>query len=147
MDDVQKYKYRLNSIENSFSKLHTNNLFYEHKPKSGPLYRRQAVHPPHETPQGDSVAKPGTLRLIILSSVYESDMKEVHGNCQIRCSRRKSVKRNILGRLINVETISQTLLSMLFKQYCQHPIHDNQNTEKAGHHKPSLPQSDKLQPH
>ena len=29
-------------------------------PKSGPTYRGQVVNPRHQTPQGQSVAKPGT---------------------------------------------------------------------------------------
>ena len=32
------------------------------KKKSGPTHRRQVVNPRHQTPQGQSVAKPGTTR-------------------------------------------------------------------------------------
>ena len=39
---------------------------------------KQVVHPRPKTPQGESIAEPETLRLIILSLVCESDIKEVH---------------------------------------------------------------------
>ena len=40
----------------------------------------QMVHPLPQTPQGESVAKPGTLLLIILSLVCDIDVKEGHSN-------------------------------------------------------------------
>ena len=40
---------------------------------------RHVVHPPPQTPQVESVAKPGTLLLIILSLICESDIKELYG--------------------------------------------------------------------
>ena len=52
--------------------------------------------------------KPWIPLLIILSLVCESNIKEVH--CRIRCSKRMSVDRNILGRWINVEAVVQTLI-------------------------------------
>ena len=36
---------------------------------SGPLHKRQVVHPRPQTPQGESVDKPETLLLIILGLV------------------------------------------------------------------------------
>ena len=40
-------------------------------PKRGPTYRRKVVNPWHQTPQGQSVAKPGTLlQNIIIESKY-----------------------------------------------------------------------------
>ena len=39
----------------------TNPLSFQTRfPKSGTTYRKQVVHPRHQTPQGQSVAKPGT---------------------------------------------------------------------------------------
>ena len=35
-------------------------LFKIRFPKGGPTYRRQVVNPPHNSPQGQSVAKPET---------------------------------------------------------------------------------------
>ena len=38
------------------------------------------LHARPQTPQEESVAKPGTVPLTILSLVCHSDIKEVHGN-------------------------------------------------------------------
>ena len=48
--------------------LHTNFRF-EHEPQIGPSHRRQVVHARPQTPRDESVAKPETLLLIILSMV------------------------------------------------------------------------------
>ena len=57
------------------------------------------VHPP----QRASVAKPGTLLLIIiLSLVCKHDIKEVHGKV--------SVDRNILAGRVNAETVPHLLI-------------------------------------
>ena len=59
------YRKILSTIPN----LHTN-CHLKHRPKSGPSYRRQVVHPQSwqsQMPHGEKVAKPGTLLLIILS--------------------------------------------------------------------------------
>ena len=45
--------------------------------KIGPSYRGKVVHPRPQTPQGESVAKPETPLLIILSIACNY---EVHGN-------------------------------------------------------------------
>ena len=50
----------------------------------------------------------GTLVLIVLSVVYEFDVNGV--NIPFRCSEMISVGRNIQGRWINVEIVSQTLI-------------------------------------
>ena len=71
-----------NKIINSHSSipnLHTNCVFRD-KPKSELSCRRQVVHPRPQTPQGESVAKPETPLLIILSITCKSDMQEVHCN-------------------------------------------------------------------
>ena len=52
-------------------------LILKCEPKSGPSCRRTVVHPRPQTPQGESVAKPGTPMLIILSIACKY---EVHGN-------------------------------------------------------------------
>ena len=46
----------------------------KHKPEIRPPHRRQVVHPRPQTPQEESVAKPETLLLIILSIVYKYDL-------------------------------------------------------------------------
>ena len=39
-------------------------------PKNGPTYRGQVVNPRHQTPQGQSVAKPGTpLQNILVGNI------------------------------------------------------------------------------
>ena len=48
-------------------------------PKSGPTYRGKVVNPRHQTPQGQSVAKPGTALNYILVG-YKHDIKESKGN-------------------------------------------------------------------
>ena len=56
-------------------------LFKSRFPKSGQTYRRQVVNPRHQTPQGQSVAKPETpLQNIIFSIVYDTvyPMKYAH---------------------------------------------------------------------
>ena len=59
---------------------YTPTVIYKHKYKIGPPYRRQVFHSRPQTPHGDSVTKPGTLLLIILSLVCIFDINEVHGN-------------------------------------------------------------------
>ena len=43
-------------------------------------HHTRVVHQQPQTPQGESVAKPETLLLIILSIICKYDIKEVHGN-------------------------------------------------------------------
>ena len=70
-----------------------------------PIY----IYPRPLIPQGLSVAKPGTLLLIILSFVCKFDIKEVLGNLSISFSKRNStMDRNMLGRRVNAETVSHT---------------------------------------
>ena len=59
--------------------LHYNKINIKHNPTSGPPYRL-VVHPRHQTSQGDSVAQPGILLLIIRNCylVCDCDIKEVH---------------------------------------------------------------------
>ena len=52
-------------------------VIFKYEPKSGLSCRRQVVHPRPQTPQGESVAKPETPLLIILSIACEY---AVHGN-------------------------------------------------------------------
>ena len=60
------------------------------------------VHPRTQSPHGKSVAKPETLLLIILNLVYKyHKMRSMVG------PKSKSVDRNILGRMTNVETFLQ----------------------------------------
>ena len=59
--------------------VYTNCHFKKHKSTIGPPCRRQAVHPSSQTPRDISVAKPGTLLLILLSLVCKTDRKDVHG--------------------------------------------------------------------
>ena len=55
----------------------TYQLILKCEPKGGLSCRRQVVHPRHQTPQWESVAKPETPLLIILSIACKY---EVHGN-------------------------------------------------------------------
>ena len=45
--------------------IYNQQLFQTWFPKRGTPYRRQVVNPRHQTPQGQSVAKPGTPRLVL----------------------------------------------------------------------------------
>ena len=45
---------------------YTTNGILEHKLKSEPSYGGQVVHPRNQTPQADSVVKPGALSLLYL---------------------------------------------------------------------------------
>ena len=67
--------------------------------------RRQVVHPRPQTPQGESVAKPETPLLIILSIACKWGPWQ-HVQSVIR--KAKSVDKNILGRWLKIETASQT---------------------------------------
>ena len=48
--------------------------------KSRPTCRKQVVRPRHEAPQGQSVARPRILLLIILVKNKKNDVKETNGN-------------------------------------------------------------------
>ena len=61
----------------SHSKLTCQLSFEKSEPKIGLSRRRQVVHPRPQTPQGESVAKPETPLLIILSIACKY---EVHGD-------------------------------------------------------------------
>ena len=60
-----------NKTFTTIPKFHTNCHFEKHRPKRGPSYRMQVLHPRPQSPQGEPVAKPGTLLLIILSNPAE----------------------------------------------------------------------------
>ena len=60
-----------NKTFSTIPKFHTNCHFEKHRPKRGPSYRMQVLHPRPQSPQGEPVAKPGTLLLIILSNPAE----------------------------------------------------------------------------
>ena len=59
-----------------------------------------------------------------------SDIQEVYGYFPNRCLKEKSVERSIIGKWINTETGSHTLINW----YCQHPVEDNQCLEREGNH-------------
>ena len=50
------------SVEKSCSlyRIHTPSIIKKHKPNCVPSYGMQMVHPPHQTPEGESATKPGT---------------------------------------------------------------------------------------
>ena len=60
------------------------------------LTRRQVVHLRPQTPRGESLAKPGTLLLTILSSVRKSDMQRIYGNFAIYYYKNRLVKATTL---------------------------------------------------
>ena len=62
--------------------LQTTKCFKNIFPKSGPTHRRLVVNPRHQTPQGQSVTKPGTS-LKFPSWEYKFDMKESDGKSSI----------------------------------------------------------------
>ena len=110
MDKVQKYINK-NYYSQAYQTYIPTVILKIYKPKSGPSCRRQVVHLRPQTPQWESVAKPGTPLLIILSVVCKSDIQEVHGNLfTVHYSIRTSVDGNIRGRRITVETAAQTLI-------------------------------------
>ena len=80
--------------------MHTPNDMLKSEPKSGPSCRRQVVHPQPQTPQGESIAEPGTPLLIIFSIVCKSDIEEVLQLIQsiLFYPKSKSTDRNILRR-------------------------------------------------
>ena len=93
---------------NKYMKYHsklTYQLILKCEPKSGLSCRRQVVHPRPQTPQGESVAKPETPLLIILSIACKWGPWQ-HVQSVIR--KAKSVDKNILGRWLKIETASQT---------------------------------------
>ena len=74
------------SIETSIENLSplyqsdTPTVVNKHEPKNWPPYRKQVVHPRLQTPKGESVAKPETFLLIILSLLCKCEIKEDYGN-------------------------------------------------------------------
>ena len=70
----------INKIINLHCTQLTHQLSFRNKNLSGASYRRQVVYLGPQTPQGELVAKPGTLLLISLISICKSDIKDVHGN-------------------------------------------------------------------
>ena len=71
------------------------------------------VHPRPQTPQGESVAKPETPLLIILSIACKWGPWQ---HVQSVIQKAKSVDKNILGRWSKIETASQTQKSIHNKQ-------------------------------
>ena len=67
------------------------------------------VLPRSQTPQGESVAKPEVLLLIILCLECKYDIKKSMVTSPIRFSKRKSMGGNNLGRWATVETGAHTL--------------------------------------
>ena len=94
--EIDKKNYNQNPLHHT--KITYQQLFLKNKDS-------KVAHPRPQTPQGEPVAKPGTLRLIILSLVCKSDIKSPL--CIIRSvvQKRLSVGGNIQGRCINVETV------------------------------------------
>ena len=68
------------------------------------------VQPRHQTPLWESVAQSGTLLPSILILVFKSAIKEFHGYMSYTLFEKVHMDSNILGRWINVETISHTLI-------------------------------------
>ena len=96
------------------------------------------VHPQRQTPQGESVAKPETLLLIVLSTVCKYDIKEVIGN-----QSNPFFKKRVYGwkhprEVDNCRNSSPYIKHFILSKYWQHMVKDNQCPERAGHHRPSL---------
>ena len=105
-------------------------MFRKPKPKIGPPHRRQVVHPWPQTPQGESVAEPGTVLLIVLSLQNKFDIMMVHCNlsnlfvffvfffkkevCRQKHPRKADKCRN------NISYVNHFILS----KYCQHPLQE-----------------------
>ena len=86
--------------------------------KIGPTYREQVVNPRHQTPQGRSVAKPGTpLPVEYPSRECKYDIKESNGNMFNQYSRRMSRGGNIQGvaHLQNQNYLVTESLDLKFK--------------------------------
>ena len=102
----------------------TAQLFNSRFPKGGPLCRMQVVNPRHQTPQGQSVAKPETslqnIQVQSLDVTYRGPMAP----CWIRYSERRPMGKNILGgeRLQNTK--------YLVSKFCK--------TNTKGHKHPSI---------
>ena len=68
------------------------------------------VHPPPQTPQGESVAKPETLLLIIISLVCKHDTKDVFDYLSSKCFQ-KVVRGHKYHRKVDKEgTLSHILI-------------------------------------
>ena len=93
------------------TKLQTNCHWKKHRPQSEPSYRRQVlVHPRHQTPQGEPVAKLETFLLIILSLICEFHIQKAHYILSIPLFKKNVSGQNIQVSWINVETVYQTLI-------------------------------------
>ena len=80
-------------------------------PSNSPPPPHQLLSPNQSPQQGESIVKPGTPLLIILSLVCKSDMKEVHGNLSNPLSKEKVRGQNILEVWINAAIVSHILIN------------------------------------
>ena len=114
---------------------HIPTFVYKHKPEIGPSGRRQVVHPQPQTPQGDSVAKSETLLLIILSIVW---YKGGPWTLVQSVFQKKVRGQKHPWKVDNCRNSSPYIKHFISNKYWQHPVKDNQCTERAGHHSPCL---------
>ena len=96
------------------------------------------VHPQPQTPQGESVAKPVTLLLIILSIVCKCDIKEVLGNQSNPLFKKRVCGRKHPWEVDNCRNSSPYIKHFILSKNWQHLVQDNQCLERAGHHRTSL---------
>ena len=97
------------------------------------------VHSRPQKPQGESVAKPETFLLIILSIVCQYYRKEVHGNSSNPFLKKKVRGRND-PREVDICRKSSPYIRhfILLSKWWHHPVQGNQCPEMAGHHRASL---------
>ena len=97
------------------------------------------VHPRPQALRDESVAKPETLLLIILSIVCKyyfykgSPWKLVQSVIQ-----KESHGRKHLRKFDNCRNSSPCIEHFILSKYWQHPVQDNQWPERPGHHRPTL---------
>ena len=92
--DICKYRYKqIKNIWKTCSSM-SHSRTIEGLNHRFPTYRRQVINPRHQTPQGQSVAKPGTLLLNI--RVEDTNLK-LMVTCPILYSKGRSRGRNIPG--------------------------------------------------
>ena len=120
-------------------------VIYKHETESGSSNRRWVVLPLPQTAQGNSVAKPGKLLLIMLSLVSKSYIKLVHINLS-----NPFFKKKVHGQKHHKKadkcwnSITYTNFFIL-RKYCLHQVQDNRCSERACSHRLSI--TNYTQPH
>ena len=83
------------------------------------------------------MAQPATR--VILNIVCQSDIEEFHGNMSNPSFEKKVRGQKHPREVNNCKTVLHTLIIFILCKFSQHSAQDNKLSERAGHHRPTLP--------